>query len=437
MRRLLSWTAVGVALLLTAVPAAAQAPRAERPYRGLFGSGTGDAGQLLTASGSVGGGYDDNVLADMLNRSSAISRGGSRGGTVTSVSGALAYSFDTESMALGLSVGSGARYYPGTSTDFISGTQGRMSLGYQPRAGTSLSLNVSAAQQPYQFSSLFPVVLEPALGDAPIPDLDLPTTAETYLQYSGTAGFSQRLSRRASFNANYAQHRANRGADLGEFVNQTAGGGLTYNLGKGLDVQAGYAYGEARYADRQTREHHAINAGINYNRSLSISRRTTLSFATGSSAVRSNDRLRYNLVGNAALQHEIGRSWSAWVGYSRRVLLNEVWPDPIVADGVTAGFGGLISRRMQFSSVARGALGRGLEKDVPGFNSVQASASLGYALNRFMSLGVTYSYYQQRFDEGATLSAGIPASAERHSARATVSLWAPLFQRTRSTDASR
>jgi hypothetical protein len=144
------------------------------------------------------------------------------------------------------------------------------------------------------------------------------------------------------------------------------------------------------------------------------------------------------LTGNAALKHEIGRSWNAWVGYSRRVLMNETWPDPVVADSLSAGVGGLISRRMQFMSVARGALGKqGLERDAPGFDTAQASATLSYALTRFMNLGLIYSYYQQRFDERAVLSAGVPASAERHSVRATVSLWAPLFQRTRRTDASR
>jgi hypothetical protein len=54
-----------------------------------------------------------------------------------------------------------------------------------------------------------------------------------------------------------------------------------------------------------------------------------------------------------------------------------------------------------------------------------------------MNLGITYSYYQQRFDEGAQLAVGLPASAERHSVRATVGLWAPLFQRTRRNNASR
>ena len=51
------------ALFAASTPAAAQAPRPERPYRGLFGGGVGDVEQSLIWNGSTGGGYDDNVLA--------------------------------------------------------------------------------------------------------------------------------------------------------------------------------------------------------------------------------------------------------------------------------------------------------------------------------------------------------------------------------------
>ena len=289
-----------------------------------------------------------------------------------------------------------------------------------------------AAYQPYQLSPLFHVDFEPQPGDSLIPDLDLVTTVESYLRYAGRIGYSQRLSRHATFSANYGYQHADRGAEADEFRYQSLGGALTYNLGKGLDARAGYFYGEGDYGDGGTREHHTIDAGVNYNRALSISRQTTLSFATGTSALRTLGHLRFTITGNARLQHEIGRSWNTWVGYARRVLMNETWPEPVVADSVSAGLRGLLSRRMQFTSSIRGALGKqGLESDAPGFDTAQGAATLSYALTRFMNLGVTYFYYRQRFDEGAVLSVGVPASAERHSVRATVSLWAPLFERTR------
>jgi hypothetical protein len=448
MRLLLSWSVLGVALLVWAAPAVAQAPRPERPYRGLFGSGTGDAGQLLTATASVGAGFDDNVLADALGRSTPVVSSAARAGTVTTMSAGLAYSVETDAMTMGLSAGSSARYYPGNSTKFVRGSQGRMTLGMSPRTGTSVALGLSVASQPYQFSSLYPLIFE-QVGEAPIPDLDIVATSETYVSYGGSASVSQRVSRRLSFGASYAQRRADRNALVnsigevrdgreGQFINQTAGAGLTYNIGRGLDVRSGYTYGEARYGDERTREHHSIDAGVNYNRSLSISRRTVLSFATGSSGVRSEERLRFMLTGNVALQHEIGRTWNAQVGYSRQVLINETWPEPVLADSVSVGVGGLITRRVQFVAVARGALGRlGVDRNAPGFDSAHASASINYALGRFVNLGVTYSYYQQHFGEGMRLSQRTLTSADRQSVRATVNMWAPLFQRARRSNAAR
>ena len=106
MTRLPSWSALGMALLLMATPALAQPPRPERPYRGLFGSGVGDADELLAASGSIFGGYDDNVYADMLGDSGAVTQGGASAGTVAGASGSLAYSFRTEPITFGLSLGS-------------------------------------------------------------------------------------------------------------------------------------------------------------------------------------------------------------------------------------------------------------------------------------------------------------------------------------------
>ena len=421
-----------MALLLMTAPALAQPPRPERPYRGLFGSGVGDADQLLTASGSIFGGYDDNVYADMLGDSGAVTQGGASAGTVAGASGSLAYSFRTEPITFGMSLGSSTRYYPDTGDDLVTATQGGLTLTASPRLGTSLSLGLLAAYQPYQLTPLFHVDFEPQPGDSLIPDLDLVTTVDSYLRYAGRLGFSQRVSRQMTFSANYGYQHADRGAEADEFRYQSLGGTLTYNLGKGLDARAGYSYGEGDYGDGGTREHHAIDAGVNYNRALSISRQTTLSFSTGTSALRTRDDLRFTLTGNARLQHEIGRSWNTWVGYARRVLMNETFPEPVVADSASAGLRGLISRRMQFTSSIRGALGKqGLESDAPGFNTAQGAATLSYALTRFMNLGVTYFYYRQRFDDGAVLSIGVPASAQRHSVRATVSLWAPVFERTR------
>src|SRR5436309_2042874 len=64
MTKLLRCMSATLALLALALPAfAQQQQRPERPYRGLFGGGVGNAEQLLTLSVQFGGGYDGNILA--------------------------------------------------------------------------------------------------------------------------------------------------------------------------------------------------------------------------------------------------------------------------------------------------------------------------------------------------------------------------------------
>src|SRR5690606_25195834 len=109
-----------------------------------------------------------------------------------------------------------------------------------------------------------------------------------------------------------------------------------------------------------------------------------------------------------------------------------------MSDALTGGLGGLITRRIQFTSIVHGAIGNiGAARSAPGFDSVHGSATLSVALSRFMSAGVVYSYYHHRFDERVALPLGALSSMDRQSVRASISVWAPLFQRLRSGDASR
>jgi hypothetical protein len=62
---------------------------------------------------------------------------------------------------------------------------------------------------------------------------------------------------------------------------------------------------------------------------------------------------------------------------------------------------------------------------------VYGNASLGYALSRKVNLALTYGYYRHRFDRGVVLPSDFSSTFNRHSLRATVSVWAPLFQRAR------
>ena len=444
MFRSFSPTAVSLALLMSVVPAFAQAPRAERPYRGLFGGGIGDTEQLLTASASFGGGYDDNLIADARGQDSlpqASDLNTTFRGSVGQVSGGLQYSLRRSRLDFGATGGTSARYYPSLGRDLVR--RDNASVGTTVRLVAGLSANASAAYAPYSLASLFAVSGDPSVGDSGPFDDDFASSDQHRLVYGGGLNFSHKLSDRTTFSADYGYRARNSSNSVEPFTRHTAGGGLSHSVGKGLAVTAGYHYVKGQYGASSGRlANHLIDAGVDYNRNLSFTRRTTLSFGTGTTATaRPNElggKTKFRLKGHVALNHEMGRTWNAALVYSRGVLFNESWPVPASSDSVTASLVGLLSRRLQFQSSARTTTGRaGLRDTGNGFNGYYGTALLGFALSRHLSLQLRYGYYRHRFDDLTLLVPGFTNAADRHSVRGYISLWAPIFQRARRSDATR
>jgi hypothetical protein len=163
---------------------------------------------------------------------------------------------------------------------------------------------------------------------------------------------------------------------------------------------------------------------------LSISRGTRVSFSTGSTAIKTERGVTYRtqMTGNFRLSHQIGRTWTAFAGYNRSLRFVETLIQPVSSNSVSAGLNGLISRRVQFQSAVRSSLGSvgefGRNND---YDSYQASAALGVAINTQMNFGLSYSYYSYTFGESVILPIGVPSNVDRQSVRATLTLWAPVF----------
>ena len=107
---------------------------------------------------------------------------------------------------------------------------------------------------------------------------------------------------------------------------------------------------------------HDIDLGVDYARPLSLSRRTKLSFGSGSAVTPHNGGVAFNLTGNAMLTRQIGRTWQARVGVTRDVQLLEGFAEPVVANALAANVGGALRHRLMLSSsftASRGAVGVG------------------------------------------------------------------------------
>jgi hypothetical protein len=423
---------VVVSALATASSADAQW-RSERPYRGLFAGGIGETEQLLTATGSLGTGWDSNLAADAIGRNVPVSDVNREfRGSVSTASAALSYSLNRTAVAFGATAGTTTRFYPSISNQFVRRDYG--SIGAAAILGAGFSAQAGALYQPYNLRSMMPTFFEPRLGDPAIVDEDFPASLEHYFGYSAGAGYTRNLTRRQMFSASYDYRARQRGGFAHTFGRHAAKADLTHLLSRDLSLRFGYVYTAGRYGDDRRFGTHSIDVGVDYNRALSVSRRTTLSFGTGSNAMRRsrNDALQFRLNGNVRLNHEIGRTWLANLTYFRGLQFIETWPEPVYSDSAVAGVGGLVNSRVQVQLAARWLRGRSyFEADRDRLESYGGNAVVTVAITRFINSGVAYAYYHHQFQNLIAPVPGFPGELDRQSARAFVSMWVPLFQRVR------
>ena len=426
-----------------------QAARPERPYRGLFASGPTDTGQSLTATATLGGGYDDNILFE----AGQIGGGGggsnplvAKSGGLASADGTIRYSLSTARFNLGSSFGSMYRYFPGTQDPSVS--------AHSANAGASLKIGrrstLLAAQtvqyQPFIFMSIFNSFNSPTLAPFDAPELgqlgqldslliDQATSRNSYLSYASSVSFQNNFTPRLSFATGYGFANSNTAYVGGKYTSHSGNAGVHYSLTRDLGLRAGYLYQESRFpASDERAQVHTADVGVDYRKALSFSRRTTLAFATGTSAVTYGGSRTFQVTGYARLNHEIGRTWTASGGYSRSVQFVDLALAPVLYDGIEASVGGLINRRVELQSGLWASIGNIGIRRVSALNDYDtflAGTSVSIALNTYAKVTANYGFYHYRFDELTFLPIGVPRKVDRQSARVLLSLWAPLMQRGR------
>jgi hypothetical protein len=203
------------------------------------------------------------------------------------------------------------------------------------------------------------------------------------------------------------------------------------NFTRYLTLSAGYSYQSGKYAATSTsaatqRPTQNIDIGTQYDRPLSRTRRTMMSFSSGTSIVEQSNKRVFRVVGSAGLSHQIGRTWSSNLNYNRSVRYVEGFQDPFFADAVSASASGFLSRRFDLSTSFGYSTGMvGLTSGAPGFSSYSAMSQLRYALTRSTAVYGQYTYYHYDFDQQVTLP-GIPRRFNRSAGTVGLNLWLPL-----------
>jgi hypothetical protein len=425
-------------LAVTVVPSPAAA-QDRRPSRALFQSGAGTFEQELTASGAAGAGYDTNSRLNAVEAGIQVPTGGPTESSYSILSGGLNYAVSTRDFGLGLNGNSSRRDYYASSNDALSTHNAGIGISFTPSSRTRFGANQTVTYQPFSLYSLFPQAEPPPLGEATVPPVDYYLAGQSYLSYGTSATFSRQLSRRATLSLQYDRTYSDM-PTTANYLSQTGSVRFTRTFTKGLGLRLGYGYTGASYDNSEGRHaYHSIDSGVDYNRTLSLSRRTTFSFSTGGSVVVGGDSTsHFVVIGNAALHHEIGRTWNFTAGYDRNVQFLELSSQPIQYQTLSAQLRGLLSRRFSlstgFGATGGNAVGGSSRS---GFGDLYSSSNFATALNRYLNLNVNYSLHWYSYGSGFTLSDGITSNTRRQTLSATIGAWAPLVQRGRKRDAAR
>ena len=267
----------GVASAQMPPPGGLPPPRAERPYRGLFGESTGKNGHSLTIEEKLGGGLVENPAVEQ--GAAPISDPSATAGGSAMVSTTLNYSVDRTRWGASAQYLSLVDYYVGHdqlslwNRHFVSGT-----VYFMPTPATRVSFSPAYKNVPeFNVSDLFDPI------DQGLPFIqDFSFSLVRYHRYGAGLEVNHTLSKRSrvTFEWHYGHGKVE--AQAKEWVIMDGSGTFTHSIAKGLALFVGYQEGGQRDVingvktsiERQPR----IKGGVDMNRALSISRRTMLSF---------------------------------------------------------------------------------------------------------------------------------------------------------------
>ena len=411
------WTiAVFVAALTLPVSAAAQTLLGE-PATG-----------SLRLSISAFGGYDTDVTGAGANPTREPSA--PYGGAMASLN------YQVRSKKIGFSARgvTDSRYYNTLQPISATAYSGGAAFGVDVTSRLNVGVNANAGYSPRFLFSVLPVAGDPGTDVAP-PPLDYGLSAQRTTNYAAGAHATLRLSPRSSLNVTTSDGAYKFLDENYELRTRSYSGGYSYSVTKYAALRAGYREQVADYpafgtAQRRRYSQRSFDAGVDYSRPLSISRRTTFSFSSGSSAIDDGLETFFTITGNASLRHQIARTWEAHVVYSRGLGIVGGFAEPFFADAVTANLQGRVTNRLMLMATAGISNGNvGLGSRANSYDSFQASTRLEMTLKRErIGLYGSYFYYTYQFDGPTPSATAIPREVARHGVRVGLIVRFPLLK---------
>ena len=450
MRRLVLVVGLGTAVLGVAGPAFAQfqppRPRNERPQRGLFGSGTSNTDHRVVMNLSFGGGYDD----DILGQGSGVpipgpAPVGPRTGEFAYASAGLTYDVSRDTVQASANLSGTGQYFPNNLSPRVFSLGAGLQASWRVTSRTTLSTSNQFTSQPNTLRMLYGNPIDAETPPDSVDTLKYSLGRVTYQDFRSSVGFDQSLTEKLSANLGYTYYSVDYNSTAqSAYRAHTVSGQLRYAFTKSFGAHGGYGrtttdYDSVGSAPSGNYSGGTVDAGVDFNKALSLTRRTSLAFGTGVSGIQYGDDSQYFLTGFVTLTHEVGRSWTATLEARRSTNFYQTFGQPVISDDVTGGISGLLHRRITVGGHGGWSRGTvGLAGVAPEFWSLTAGGMMRWAMSSSTGLTFSYSVFNYVFDEASgPLPFLMEPEMRRQTALVTFDFTMPLVTVARRANASR
>ena len=331
-------------------------------------------------------------------------------------------------------------YYPGDSS-LLSDSNIGASQWYQVGRDTTISAGETANRSPYYNVGAFP-----GIGNYGGTDLSRPfvSTLATGGQSINTYRFTVEtkvahvIDPRNSIQATYNVTGNGVAGVQSRAVMHEVGGRYSHLINRTVGYHLGYAFGNAHFGGVSPTVLHNIDVGLDLHKELSLTRRTTFSFTTGTTFIKAKPvntavdigaTKQFNILGHATLTHYIGQTWSAAANYDRGWQMLDAVLIPYFSDGITAAIGGNVGKRatLGFSSALISGAPLGIDS-VTKDRALIESAWLQVSMGRKLTAYAQYTLYRQRFTLNGLSAIDLPERFNRNTARVGLTLVLPRNQ---------
>jgi hypothetical protein len=332
------------------------------------------------------------------------------------------------------------RFFPATGDLITIDRSAR--VGLMSRLGARGTFNASQSVQYSPFHQFGqPVGAEPDPdGHSPLVNADEALTVGRTAYDLGTAIGFERSLRRGSFSVGYTGRFTIYSDPAENLTMHRAAVGYRFDLSRDIALVIGTAsrFGRSGTASPRTQTQD-IDLGIDYNRGLSFSRKTAVSFKTGATVVSrqgtSADPLetgrQFRVLATAGLTHTIGRYWETKVAYDRNVQFVDAFPDPFFTDGFVGRVGGPLGRRFDVRLQLEFTRGKAVDAESVQFDKTfrggRAQARMNMTLSRFWQVYGEFYYSENHLSAGAlhALPPGLIPRKYARGLRVGLNLWVP------------